>query len=109
MSENNNSRQLTILTIAAVVMSVASLITAVAALYTLKYGNERDEARIARLAAVMEENAAKKTTTKPNRNKPQVRPRGRGRSPRKPGKPPSPPRNNCSTPLAPPPTPAPAR
>jgi len=63
MSENNNSRQLTILTIAAVVMSVASLITAVAALYTLKYGNERDEARIARLAAVMEENAAKKTTT----------------------------------------------
>ena len=63
MSENNNSRQLTILTIAAVVMSVASLITAVAALYTLKYGNERDDARIARLAAVMEENAAKKTTT----------------------------------------------
>lgn len=63
MSENNNSRQLTILTIAAVVMSVASLITAVAALYTLKYGNERDEARIARLAAVMEENAAKKTTS----------------------------------------------
>ena len=63
MSENNNSRQLTILTIAAVVMSVASLITAVAALYTLKYGNEHDEARIARLAAVMEENAAKKTTT----------------------------------------------
>lgn len=63
MSENNNSRQLTILTIAAVVMSVASLITAVAALYTLKYGNERDEARIARLAAVMEENAAKRTTT----------------------------------------------
>ena len=63
MSENNNSRQLTILTIAAVVMSVASLITAMAALYTLKYGNERDEARIARLAAVMEENAAKKTTT----------------------------------------------
>ena len=63
MSENNNSRQLTILTIAAVVMSVASLITAVAALYTLKYGNDRDEARIARLAAVMEENAAKKTTT----------------------------------------------
>ena len=63
MSENNNSRQLTILTIAAVVMSVASLITAVAALYTLKYGSERDEARIARLAAVMEENAAKKTTT----------------------------------------------
>lgn len=63
MSENNNSRQLTILTIATVVMSVASLITAVAALYTLKYGNERDEARIARLAAVMEENAAKKTTT----------------------------------------------
>ena len=59
MSENNNSRQLTILTIAAVVMSVASLITAVAALYTLKYGSERDEARIARLAAVMEENAAK--------------------------------------------------
>ena len=34
-----------------------------AALYTLKYGNERDEARIARLAAVMEENAAKKTTS----------------------------------------------
>lgn len=34
MSENNNSRQLTILTIAAVVMSVASLITAVAALST---------------------------------------------------------------------------
>ena len=63
MSENNNSRQLTILTIAAVVMSVASLITAVAALYTLKYGSERDEARIARLAAVMEENAAKRTTT----------------------------------------------
>ena len=63
MSENNNSRQLTILTIAAVVMSVASLITAVAALYTLKYGNERAEARIARLAAVMEENAAKRTTT----------------------------------------------
>jgi hypothetical protein len=63
MSENNNSRQLTILTIAAVVMSVASLITAVAALYTLKYGNEHDEARIAQLAAVMEENAAKKTTT----------------------------------------------
>ena len=63
MSENNNSRQLTILTIAAVVMSVASLITAVAALYTLKYSNERDEARIARLAAVMEENAAKRTTT----------------------------------------------
>ena len=63
MSENNNSRQLTILMIAAVVMSVASLITAVAALYTLKYGSERDEARIARLAAVMEENAAKRTTT----------------------------------------------
>ena len=63
MSENNNSRQLTILTIAAVVMSVASLITAMAALYTLKYGSERDEARIARLAAVMEENAAKRTTT----------------------------------------------
>lgn len=63
MSENNNSRQLTILTIAAVVMSVASLITAVAALYTLKYSNERDEARIGRLAAVMEENAAKRTTT----------------------------------------------
>lgn len=59
MSENNNSKQLTILTVAAVVMSVASLITAAAALYTLKYGNEREEARISRLAAVMEENAAR--------------------------------------------------
>lgn len=59
MSENSNSKQLTILTVAAVVMSVASLITAATALYTLKYGNEREEARISRLAAVMEENAAR--------------------------------------------------